>query len=41
MLQVKFRNVTLFVCHLDAAVEVEGMGNVGVDVAYGGMYFAL
>jgi len=41
VLQVKFRNVPSFVHHLDASVEVEGVGSIRVDVAYGGMHFAL
>jgi proline racemase len=41
VLQVKFRNVPAFVQHLDAAVEVPGVGTVTLDVAYGGMHYAL
>jgi proline racemase len=41
VLQVKFRNVPAFVQHLDAAVEVAGLGTVRIDVAYGGMHYAL
>ena len=41
VLQVKFRNVPAFVQHLDATVEVAGVGTVTVDVAYGGMHYAL
>jgi proline racemase len=41
VLQVKFRNVPAFVQHLDASVEVEGVGTVTMDVAYGGMHYAL
>jgi proline racemase len=41
VLQVKFRNVPSFVYYLGAAVEVEGMGTVTIDVAYGGMNYAL
>src|SRR5262249_61025385 len=41
VLQVKFRNVPAFVQHLDAPVEVPGIGTVTLDVAYGGMHYAL
>ena len=41
VLQVKFRNVPAFVQHLDAPVEVDGVGTVTLDVAYGGMHYAL
>lgn len=41
VLQVKFRNVPSFVQYLDAEVEVEGLGTIRMDVAYGGMHFAL
>ena len=39
--RVKFTNVPSFVWHLDAPVEVEGLGTVTLDVAYGGMTYAL
>jgi proline racemase len=38
---VEFENVPSFVDRLDAAVEVPGLGTVAVDVAYGGMFFAI
>jgi proline racemase len=41
VLQVKFRNVPAFVQYLDAPVEVPGVGTVTLDVAYGGMHYAL
>jgi proline racemase len=41
VLEVKFRNVPAFVQHLGAPVEVEGLGTVTIDVAYGGMHYAL
>ena len=41
VLQVKFRNVPAFVQHLDAPVEVPALGTSRVDVAYGGMHYAL
>lgn len=37
--QVKFTNQPAFVYHLDATVEVEGLGSLTVDVAYGGMTY--
>lgn len=39
--QVKFTNVPSFVLYLDANVEVQGLGAIKVDVAYGGMWYAL
>lgn len=39
--RVKFANVPCFATHLDRMVEVEGMGSVKVDVAYGGAFFAI
>lgn len=39
--QVKLTNVPAFVLHLGAPVEVEGIGTVTTDIAYGGMMFAL
>lgn len=39
--RVTFRNVPSFVLHRDRAVEVAGMGTVMVDVAYGGMLYAI
>lgn len=41
VLQVKFRNVPSFVYYLGAPLEVEGLGTVATDVAYGGMNYAL
>lgn len=38
---VTFRNVPAFAVHLDAPVEVPGMGTIAVDVAYGGMFYAI
>jgi proline racemase len=38
---VELRNVPCFVDRLDAALEVEGMGTLQVDVAYGGMWYAI
>jgi proline racemase len=39
--KVTFRNVPAFVAHLDAPVEVRGLGTVTVDVAYGGMFYVI
>jgi proline racemase len=38
---VTFRNVPAFATHLDAPVEVPTLGTVLVDVAYGGMFYAI
>jgi proline racemase len=38
---VKFANVPCFATHLDRTIEVEGLGTVKVDVAYGGAFFAI
>src|SRR3954453_22161593 len=39
--KVTFRNVPAFATHLDARVEVRGLGTVTVDVAYGGMFYVI
>ena len=39
--RVTFRNVPAFATHLDAPVEVKGIGTVTVDVAYGGMFYVI
>ncbi|MGA7239497.1 MAG: proline racemase family protein [Bryobacteraceae bacterium] len=39
--KVTFRNVPAFAAHLDAPVEVQGLGTVTVDVAYGGMFYVI
>src|SRR5579871_1468988 len=39
--KVTFRNVPAFAAHLDAPVEVKGLGTVTVDVAYGGMFYVI
>ncbi len=39
--RVTFRNVPAFAVHLDASIEVKGLGTVTVDVAYGGMFYVL
>jgi proline racemase len=38
---VQFENVPSFAQLLDATLEVDGLGEVTVDVAYGGMYYAI
>jgi len=38
---VEFTNVPSFADTLDAPLEVEGMGTLTVDVAYGGMWYAI
>lgn len=39
--QVTFRNVPAFAAHLDVAVDVPELGKVIVDIAWGGMWFAI
>lgn len=39
--RVKFANVPCFATHLDTMIEVEGLGSVKVDVAYGGAFFVI
>jgi trans-L-3-hydroxyproline dehydratase len=38
---VEFTNVPCFANRLDAALEVEGLGTLTVDVGYGGMWYAI
>jgi trans-L-3-hydroxyproline dehydratase len=38
---VEFTNVPCFADRLDAALEVEALGTIEVDVAYGGMWYAI
>jgi proline racemase len=38
---VEFTNVPCFAEQLDAQLEVEGLGTLSVDVAYGGMWYAI
>jgi proline racemase len=40
-LSVEFGNVPCFVDKLDAVIEVAGVGSVALDVAYGGMFYAI
>ncbi len=39
--KVTFRNVPAFAVHLDAPIEVRGLGAVRVDVAWGGMFYVI
>ena len=38
---VTIRNVPSFVMHLDASLRVDGLGDISVDVAWGGMFYVL
>ena len=38
---VELTNVPCFAAHLEAALEVEGIGTIDVDVAFGGMWYAI
>ncbi len=38
---VEFQNVPCFVSQLDADIDVAGVGKITLDVAYGGMFFAI
>jgi proline racemase len=38
---VEFRNVACFADALDRGLEVEGVGSITVDVAFGGMWYAI
>ncbi|MFI5012421.1 MAG: proline racemase family protein [Hyphomicrobiales bacterium] len=38
---VEFENVPSFVDRLDAKLEVDGHGTIDVDIAYGGMFYAI
>src|SRR6476661_3079933 len=38
---VELTNVPCFAAHLDAQLEVEGLGSITVDVAFGGMWYAI
>src|SRR5215471_7360037 len=39
--QVTFRNVPAFAVHLDAVIDVQTLGRVTVDVAWGGMFYVI
>src|ERR1041385_5548076 len=38
---VELTNVPSFCAHVDALLEVEGLGTLTVDVAFGGMWYAI
>jgi proline racemase len=38
---ITFRNAPAFAERLDANIEVEGLGTLKVDIAYGGMFYAI
>src|ERR1043166_1943556 len=38
---VELTNVPCFADRLDAELEVEGLGTISVDVAFGGMWYAI
>ncbi len=39
--RVTFRNVPAFAVHLDAPLDVAGLGRISVDIAWGGMFYVL
>src|SRR2546421_5826812 len=39
--RVQFTNVPCFATHLGATLDVEGLGRIAVDIAYGGAFFAI
>ena len=39
--RITFRNIPSFVMHRDAIIEIEGLGALRVDVAYGGMIYCI
>jgi proline racemase len=39
--RVQFTNVPCFATHLGIPLEVDGLGTISVDVAYGGAFFAI
>ncbi len=39
--QVTFENVPAFAAHLDAVIDVPELGEVTVDVAWGGMFYVI
>jgi proline racemase len=39
--RVTFENVPAFAVHLDATIDVPNLGQVTVDVAYGGMFYVI
>lgn len=40
-MSITFENVPAFAVHLDAPIEVPQLGTISVDVAYGGMFYAI
>ncbi len=38
---VELTNVPCFATHLDVPLEVEGYGTIAIDIAYGGMFYAM
>jgi len=40
-LSITLRNAPAFAERLDADIEVEGLGTIKVDIAYGGMFYAI
>ena len=41
VVNVTFENVPAFAVHLDAVMDVKGLGKVTVDVAWGGMFYVI
>lgn len=41
VLWVELTNVPCFATHLDVPLEVEGVGTIAIDIAYGGMFYAM
>lgn len=41
VVNVTFENVPAFAVHLDAEIDVQGLGMVTVDVAWGGMFYVI
>jgi proline racemase len=41
VLSVELTNVACFATHLDVPLEVDGFGTIAIDIAYGGMFYAM
>ena len=41
VIYVTFENVPAFAVHLDAEIDVKGLGKVSVDVSWGGMFYVI
>ena len=41
VINVTFENVPAFAVHLDAEIDVKGLGKVTVDVSWGGMFYVI